>query len=86
MLWFLALAAKRGVVVESYRDEAVGVLAKDASGRMAMTRVTLRPDVRFGGERRPTEEELVALHHAAHERCYIANSVTADVRVEPAAG
>src|ERR1041385_55953 len=50
MLWFLSIAARRGFVVESYRDDAVGVLAKDEGGKLTMTRVTLRPDVRFGGD------------------------------------
>ncbi|MBL8887434.1 MAG: OsmC family protein [Phycisphaerales bacterium] len=83
MLWFLSIAAKRGYSVESYRDEAVGVLAKDASGRMAMTLVTLRPRVEFDGESRPIAEDLRALHHAAHEQCYIASSVRAEVRCVP---
>ena len=83
MLWFLAIAAKRGFIVDHYADAAVGVMARNAAGRMAMTRVTLRPHVAFSGERRPTAEELDALHHKAHEECYIANSVTSDVRVEP---
>ena len=83
MLWFLSLAAKRGYSVEDYRDEAVGILAKDASGKMAMTLVTLRPRVEFVGERRPAPDDLLALHHAAHEQCYIAISVRTEVRCEP---
>src|SRR3989442_2880438 len=54
MLWFLSIAAQRGFVVESYRDEAVGVLGKDASGKPSMTRVTLRPEAHFGSDHRPT--------------------------------
>ena len=57
MLWFLFVAAKRGFVVDSYRDETVGLMGKDAAGKQAMTRVTLRPDVCFGGGRRPTAGE-----------------------------
>ena len=83
MLWFLAIAAKRRFIVDHYADAAVGVMARNAAGRMAMTRVTLRPHVAFSGERQPTAEELDALHHKAHEECYIANSVTSEVRVEP---
>lgn len=83
MLWFLSIAAKRGYSVDGYRDEAVGVLAKDSSGRTAMTLVTLRPRVEFGGERRPAADDLLALYHAAHEQCYIANSVRTEVRCEP---
>ena len=84
MLWFLSIAAERGSVVDSYRDEAVGVMGKDASGKLAMTRVTLRPDARFGGDPRPTADEVAVLHHEAHEKCFIASSVKTDVRCEPA--
>jgi len=83
MLWFLSLAARRGLVIENYRDNAVGTMARDAAGRLAMTRVTLRPEVHFGGDRQPTPDEVSALHHEAHEQCYIANSVKTDVRCEP---
>lgn len=83
MLWFLGLACKRGYVVESYRDEAVGRMGKDERGRLAITEVILRPAVRFGGPKRPDAAQLDALHHAAHESCFIANSVRTDVRCEP---
>lgn len=83
MLWFLSLAAKQGFVVESYRDDAVGEIGKDASGKLAMTRVTLSPAITFGGETLPAKDQVVALHDGAHERCFIANSVTTDVRCEP---
>jgi len=84
MLWFLSIAAKRGFVVENYRDEAVGVLAKNSDGKLAMTRATLRPAVKFGGERLPDRSEIEAMHHQAHEECYIASSVKTDVGCEPA--
>lgn len=83
MLWFLYLAARRGFVVDRYRDEAVGVMSKDASGKQAITRVTLHPDVRYNGANRPTDEEQMAMHHEAHASCFIANSVKSDVRCEP---
>ena len=83
MLWFLALAAKAGWVVDHYRDEAAGTLARNAAGRQAMTVVTLRPTVGWGGARQPDAAERARLHHAAHEACYIANSVTTEVRCEP---
>jgi len=82
MLWFLSLAAER-FLVESYRDEAIGVLAKDAAGKLFMSRVTLRPEVRFGGDAPPGQIEQAELHHEAHERCYIARSVKTQVRCEP---
>lgn len=85
MLWFLSLAAKQGFVVDRYRDEAVGVIAKDAEGKLAMTLVTLRPGVSFSGDKQPTADDLAALHHEAHEQCFIANSVKTDIRCEPIA-
>ena len=83
MLTFLAITARKRYVVDGYHDEAVGVLAKDATGRLAMTRVTLRPLVHFGGEKMPGFEELRQLHDQAHHACFIANSVKTDVVVEP---
>jgi organic hydroperoxide reductase OsmC/OhrA len=86
MLWFLSIAAKRGFVVERYGDEPVGVLGKNAQGKPAITVVTLHPDVEFGGATRPSAGDVTTMHHEAHELCYIANSVSAEVRCEPATG
>jgi organic hydroperoxide reductase OsmC/OhrA len=83
MLWFLSLAARAGWRVDDYRDAAVGVMARNAEGRMAVTVVTLRPAVAYGGERTPDAAEQQRLHHEAHEACYIANSVKSEVRCEP---
>lgn len=82
MLWFLSLAAGRGFVIDSYEDQATGVMAKNAEGRLAMSVVTLRPRAVFV-DRQPTTDELEALHHQAHEECFIAASVKTEVRVEP---
>jgi len=84
MLWFLHFAAKEGLVVDAYSDDAMGLLGRTAEGRMAMTRVTLHPKIRCSGSRMPSPEALQRLHHAAHEACFIANSVRTEVRVEPA--
>jgi organic hydroperoxide reductase OsmC/OhrA len=81
MLFFLSLAAQRGFVVDAYEDAAVGTLAKDADGRQAMTRIALRPAIRFAGTA-PDPAALAALHHAAHERCYVANSLKTEIVVE----
>lgn len=81
MLFFLSFAAQRGFMVDSYVDRAVGCLGEDAEGRMAMTRIELRPAIVFGGERQPAGAELDAIHHAAHARCYIANSLKTEVLV-----
>jgi organic hydroperoxide reductase OsmC/OhrA len=83
MLTFLALAAKKRYTVDDYLDHAVGILDKDASGRLAMTKVTLRPRVAFSGDRIPGAEEVRQLHHRAHHNCFIANSVKTEVVVEP---
>ena len=83
MLWFLALAAQQGFCVDRYEDEATGAMARNLGGRLAMSVVTLRPRVAFGGERQPDRGQLLALHHQAHESCYIANSVKSEVRCEP---
>jgi organic hydroperoxide reductase OsmC/OhrA len=84
MLWFLSLAAKARFSVASYRDHAAGVMTKNSDGRLWVSRVVLRPEVAFDGERPPTRAELEALHHAAHEECFIANSVRTEVVCEPA--
>ena len=81
MLWFLAIAAKRGLVVDGYADEAEGTMARDDRGRLAMTRVVLRPRVRYVGQA-PDEATEAAIHHESHEACYIANSVRTEVVVE----
>ncbi len=83
MLWFLSLASRAGFCVDSYSDNAEGVMARNSAGKMAMTQVTLRPQALFCGAKQPTREQLGQLHHQAHEECYIANSVTTDVRCVP---
>ena len=83
MLFFLSFAARDGFVVDDYRDEAAGIMARNEGGKLAMTRVTLRPRVRYGDGKRPTRAEEDALHHAAHEACFIASSVRTEVACEP---
>ncbi len=82
LLWFLDLAAREGLVVDGYDDEAEGTLAAGADGRLRMTVVVLRPRVTFVRVA-PSDEVLRRLHAAAHHECFLANSVTAEVRVEP---
>jgi organic hydroperoxide reductase OsmC/OhrA len=82
MLWFLDLACRAGWCVDDYQDEAEGWLGKDAGGRVAMTCVTLRPQVRFRGTA-PDATALQALHRQAHAACFVANSVRSEVRCEP---
>ena len=83
MLWFLSIAAKRKLVIDSYRDDAVGIMGRNSDGKIVVATVKLRPRVSFSGARVPAREEIDALHHEAHEACYIANSITTEVRCEP---
>ena len=82
MLWFLSLAAEQGYVVDSYADTAEAQLGPIGFGRQGITDIVLRPQVRFSGARVPEAAAVDALHHVAHERCYIANSLRTGVRVE----
>ncbi len=78
MLFFLDFARRAGAVVTAYEDAAEGVMAKGEDGKVRITRVTLRPRVAFAG----AVPDVDALHHAAHEACFIANSVTCEVVIE----
>jgi organic hydroperoxide reductase OsmC/OhrA len=80
MLWFLDLAAQAGHVVDSYEDQAQGFMGKNAQGKEWVARVELHPEVRFAGQA-PDAAALAALHHHAHEECYLANSVKTEVVV-----
>jgi len=81
MLTFLFVAAKAGFAVATYRDEAVGVMTRTAAGVAWISRVTLAPRITYAGDRQPTAEQLGQLHHAAHEGCFIANSVKTEITV-----
>jgi organic hydroperoxide reductase OsmC/OhrA len=83
MLTFLAIAARKRFVVDGYDDAAVGFLEKNARGKLAVTRVVLRPKVRFGGASQPSAEDVAQLHELAHENCFIANSVQSEIVVSP---
>jgi organic hydroperoxide reductase OsmC/OhrA len=83
MLWFLFIAAKRGFCVNSYVDNAEGVMAKNASGKLAMTRITLRPKAVFVGNPLPATSDIDSMHHKAHAECFIANSVKTEIHCEP---
>lgn len=85
LLWFLSLAADAGWRVDSYEDEAVGHMGRDERGRAAITRIVLRPRVRFGGDTAPDAEVVAQLHHAAHNACFIANSLRSEIVCEPRA-
>ena len=82
MLFFIDFARRAGFVLDGYIDEAEGILDKRQDGKMAMTRVTLRPRIQWGGEAPSDGPTIADLHHRAHEACFIANSVTTEVTVQ----
>jgi organic hydroperoxide reductase OsmC/OhrA len=82
MLFFVDLARRAGFVVDSYVDEAEGVLEKRDDGKMWMSQVTMHPRVEFSGDKRPSQADIADLHHRAHDQCFIANSVTTEVTVQ----
>jgi organic hydroperoxide reductase OsmC/OhrA len=82
MLFFLDFARRAGMIVTSYEDEAEGLMEKGEDGKTRITRVTLRPRIVYG-DVAPTDEMLDDLHHKAHEACFIANSITSEIVIEP---
>ncbi len=86
MLWFLDIASRAGYAIASYEDAAEGRMGRNAAGKLVVDLVTLRPRVRVTGERVPDAAALAALHHEAHEECFLANSVRCEIRCEPVAG
>lgn len=81
MLWFLSIAAKRGYIVNSYKDEAEGLMNKNKDGRLAITEVTLRPNLVYAGRSLPTKEKNTLMHTKAHEKCFIANSIHTTITI-----
>ncbi len=82
MLFFLSIAAKRKFVVDGYTDNPIGLMEKDSSGKISMTKITLRPEVKFSGDRQPSIEQLEKMHDQSHEQCFIANSIKSEVVIE----
>lgn len=82
MLWFLSLAQAEGIDVAAYRDDAEGMMGRLAPGKIGLTRIILRPQIDFAGSP-PDAATLDRLHHQAHERCFIANSLKSEIVVEP---
>ena len=82
MLGFIAIAAKKKFVIDSYTDNAVGIMEANSEGAIAITKVTLRPNIVFSGEKTPTYAQLEKMHHQSHKLCFIANSVKTEVVTE----
>lgn len=83
MLWFLGIAAGRGYRVDSYLDQAKGVMAQGAEGKPWVARVVLEPHVVFSGSQAPTDAVVRQLHHEAHLECFLANSVRSEIQTSP---
>ncbi len=81
MLFFLSIAAKQKWLVDSYEDRAIGILEKDAEGKLAMTQVTLDPIINYSGDN-PSRRQELKMHHLAHQECFIANSVKTVVEIK----
>jgi organic hydroperoxide reductase OsmC/OhrA len=84
MLTYLFIASRKGFEISSYEDEAVGLMTKNEHGNLWVSSVVLHPRIAYSGTKTPTREEEDQMHHAAHEQCFIANSVKTEVRVESA--
>jgi organic hydroperoxide reductase OsmC/OhrA len=82
MLFFLDFASRAGFTVDTYVDAAIGVMGKDDRGRVAMTKATLRPQIAWSGEKRPSPAEVAELHQKSHHECFIANSIRGEVIVD----
>ncbi len=81
MLLFLSIAAKRSFIVQRYTDRSIGQMAKNEAGKLAITTVRLNPEISFIGNLRPTAAQIAEIHHEAHQNCYLANSVTANITI-----
>jgi organic hydroperoxide reductase OsmC/OhrA len=82
MLFFLAFAAKRGFRVDRYEDSPVGIMTKNEHGKLFVSKIELNPGIVFSGDKQPSAAELGELHRRAHEECYVANSVRAEVAIK----
>jgi organic hydroperoxide reductase OsmC/OhrA len=82
MLFFLAIAGNRGFVIDQYIDNPIGIMEKDGNAEISITKVTLRPQVTFSGDKQPTLEKLEKMHHQSHDQCFIANSVKTEVVIK----
>ncbi len=82
MLWFLSLAAKEKIRIDRYEDQAEGIMQKNKEGKLAITKVILKPKVTFGQDENSSQEILDKLHQQAHQRCFIAHSVKTEITVE----
>jgi len=82
LLFFLAFCAKKRIEVKQYKDEAYGILEENEEGKMVISKVVLRPKVIFAEGQEPSREQLQKLHHSAHDKCFLANSIKSEMSIE----
>ena len=81
MLTFLSIAAKKRFVIDSYVDQALGIMTPNEKGKLFVSKVILDPHLEFSGEKLPSPEQIAEMHHLAHKECFIANSVITEIVV-----
>jgi len=82
MMFFLHIASRQGFLLESYSDNAEGIMDKNEEGRVAITKVFLHPMPVFSGDNHPDKQAIDRIHHLAHQQCFIANSVKTEIIID----
>lgn len=82
MLTFLALAAKKRLVVESYDVQSTAYVSLNEQGKTFVDTIKIKPEVVFSKDSDVSREQLEKMHHKAHSHCFIANSLLSEVVME----
>jgi organic hydroperoxide reductase OsmC/OhrA len=82
MLTFLAVSCKGGYIIDTYKDHATATLEKNEAGKVAVTKILLKPLVSWSGTKIPDAATIKGLHDKAHANCMIANSIKSQVTIE----
>lgn len=80
LLMFLAIAARSRIEVLAYQDDAEAVMPEDTKP-MRITQITLRPRILVAPQ--TNHDRVRSLVDRAHDGCYIANTINAEIVVEP---
>jgi peroxiredoxin-like protein len=82
MQTFLAIACKYGYIIDSYTDDAIGITDKNEYGKISVTKITLRPKIKFSGSKLPDDNAINKMREKAHENCFISNSINSHINIE----
>ncbi len=82
MLWFLSIAAKAGYVVDRYFDRPKAHLVRREDGKEWIGSIVFSPEIQFSGTKAPDEAAVAGLHHSAHARCALANSIRTEIVIQ----